>query len=251
MKKFLTILAVSVLGVFVVAGSAMAIPINPVGGGGSEFSLQEILDDITVNPMGDSSIDVNTDQIADESDSLWSITGSGGSVATFIIEISAYADSNSWGIYDPSDPTNSVEIFAGGNTAGDQVLLSILADGSVKTNGMDTGVDLANDVFGFYLNSPDGTFYSETGLNADQADHMVAFQGNDLDKIQLPGYAPGTWTDNEYLFAWEDVSGLGDWDYNDLVVMVESIEPIPEPGTVLLLGAGLIGLIGLGRKFKK
>jgi len=36
--------------------------------------------------------------------------------------------------------------------------------------------------------------------------------------------------------------------YDDLLVVAESITPISEPGTMLLLGAGLIFLVGLGRK---
>jgi hypothetical protein len=35
------------------------------------------------------------------------------------------------------------------------------------------------------------------------------------------------------------------------IVMAESFGPVPLPGTMLLLGSGLLGLAGLGRKFKK
>lgn len=40
----------------------------------------------------------------------------------------------------------------------------------------------------------------------------------------------------------------GDNDFDDIVV---AMKPVPEPGTILLLGAGLMGLAGLRRKMKK
>jgi hypothetical protein len=53
-------------------------------------------------------------------------------------------------------------------------------------------------------------------------------------------------TTGNYVLAWEDLAGLGDRDYNDLVVEVRGAAPAtPEPGTLLLIGAGLVG-IGVG-----
>ena len=49
-----------------------------------------------------------------------------------------------------------------------------------------------------------------------------------------------------YVVAWED-QNLGDADYQDLVVEVEDVYPIPEPGTLMLLGSGLAGLGGFAR----
>ena len=241
MKKFLMILLISVVVPFFVAAGAMAIPF---GDGGA--SLQGVLDTITVTPHGDSSIDVTTDYIPDAYDSYWMLTGTGISAATMIIELAGYADSNSMGVY--SDGVY-VELFSGSQGAGDQAVLSIKSDGSVYVNLVDTGVDFAGNSFGYYLDSPDGIFHSDTSLNADQLDHMAAYQGLNTDWIQLPGLAPGLWTDNEFVLAFEDLYGGGDMDFDDFVVMVESVSnPVPEPATMILLGSGLIGMAVVGRK---
>ena len=255
------LLVVFCLSLFLGAAPAMAAmwPTGPMTilDNGYEDNLQEVLDGITVGPVvGDSSVDTSTDAILDMYDSYWTFTASGSSVATMIVEISGLALYTSFGVYDMYNAGSQVALFVGSDDPGGfdgTSTLTILASGDVGVDGADSGVDFASNAdgqfaFGFYIDTGAVVWYSDTNLNSDGLDHMVAYQGTDTDTINIAGYGPGLWTDNEFILGFEDISGLGDADYQDLVVMVESVQPVPVPGAVLL---GMLGLGAVGIKLRK
>ncbi len=250
-------LLVLFLSFFLLVGVSMAVTVQT----GTETPLQEVINGITVG--GASSIDVNDDQILDEFDSTWSITASGGSISTLIIEIAGYKNTNSFGIYDVNDLSNTLNLFEGSDDAVERTTLEVSADddgflfqsyGVYNTGFRYSDAVFSSQNFGYYLSGIDNnqnafTFYSNTLYNDDDFDHMVAYQGNNVDELTIGGVT-GTWTDNEFILAWEDLYGGGDQDFNDMVLIVESVEPVPEPGTIALLGMGLLGLAFYARKRK-
>lgn len=210
-------------------------------------SLQNVLDNITVG--GPSSIDVNIHQY--EPDEIWSLTASGTSASRLIIELAGYADRNTFGVYDINDEDNKIQLFGGMNSAGDIAVLFDSGGGtytaitpSSGSVSVDTG-SFSSSLFGFYLGTPDGTFYSEQEKNTKdgQTDHLVVFQAKGGDYLDLPGTsAYREWTPNEFILAWEDLDSLGDQDYNDMLILVESVVGVPEPSTLALFGFAMFSL---------
>jgi len=243
-------------------------PTDPVTfGSSSEDTLQEIFDDMTVGPVaGTSSVITTTDALTEDYDSLWN-PAAGATTATMIVELAGWNRTTSFGIYDAGDTSNTVQIFPGSadaGTLGSRALINFIGGTVVVVylDGSPSQVSsspfklnsLGSSVFGFYLDATadatGGYWYSDTDLNSDGTDHMLAYQGKG-DIVSISPFDPGAWTENHFALAFEDkaygASGY-DGDFNDFVVMIESVTPVPVPGAILL---GMLGLSAVGIKLRK
>jgi len=240
MKKVIAILAVTML--MVAAGSAMAIPLDPNlsrpvtinPAPGSENSLQTELD----NLFGVGVVDAALDQL---SIGMFQIAAPGSDVIApqLKFEWTANASSQTIGIFGWGGAPVTAQIFSGTQAAGAYatVAWSTLDSGLILS--YDSALDssptslafsgISRDFFGFYFQVGDQKYYSVDSLNPNNGARVL-------------GYMP---TLSGAAFSYEDGS---DFDYQDAGFFVESIKPVPEPLTILLLGLGLIGLAGLRRK---
>ncbi len=168
----------------------------------------------------DGGINTATDQLDAQ---VWSTSVSGNATFTLMIELAGFAASNDIGVYNANNPAPLFLVFPGAASAGWYATAHFGAGGSLIVSLFDnngnfmgnTAYGGANkNAFGFYLQGPGGTFYSQDALNGGSP-QVLTYAGT--------GQNFGDWWE-----CFEDLpAGSGCPDYDDAVLLIQSVSPVP------------------------
>jgi hypothetical protein len=199
-------------------------PVVPQASG--EPTLQDVFNGLLV---AGPALDAVNDQI----NVGWFNPASTNGSASVIVRM-AGVQSNAFGIYDVSDPNNTATLFEPFAAPGDLATIDLLNGGvHIISGGTDNFYAGDYTKFGFWLDGAfGGRFYTDDDLNGEV--FALAYRGNSATTLDLPGFGQTLFGSDMVLLGWEDWFG-GDDDFQDFVVAVQGVTPVPEPATRLLI----------------
>ncbi|MBD3419061.1 MAG: DUF4114 domain-containing protein [Chitinivibrionales bacterium] len=201
---------------------------NPTG----EQDFYEIYNDLFGGSYS-SSDDLFSDHgVSDDDDNWWTESSTGGNVKV-TVRFAGYGQE--LGVVDKDGNYTTVATAIAGGTTEFVTPVAIDVSGDFafveKLSGSGSSV---------------GPWYSDDRGVTNGVDHFVAV---DVTGAYNSTYNPSV--SRAWMIAFEDLKSGGDHDYNDLVAIVTDVKPVPEAGTISMLGLSLITLMGAAGFRKK
>lgn len=253
-----TVAAVVACGALLTGQAALATPVNTTSTDGAGKDLGTLLN--STWRVSGALTDIQGGQY--NPDEVWTLTSASMAANRLIFEFAGYANSNSFGIYDVTDANctqasfascRKLTIFGGSQSSGAGVWLEENAPGEFNLSSGGSAL-FGSSNFGYFLSGPGGAFFSQEQLNEFGTDHLVAYAGQGQTMKWPYTSINRPWASGDILLAWEDLAATreggkpGDWDYNDMLVMVTGVKSVPEPATLGLLGLGLLATAAVRRR---
>jgi len=212
MKTIRTMIAVGVTGMAcsVITSQASLTYVNETGANGEP----------TLNTIMNTVYGANYTRVDDSIDQIWNLVSPTG-----MASLDAIYAGNSQALYTTD--------LLGNQKAGP--IISVNGGGYINPGSATGTIAPTVNPFLFMDNSPNtsATYWSsDPSLNSDALDHMVTFK------------ITGGTDAGDYVIAFEDLpQNVSDLDYNDFVVQVSGVAPVPEATTTI---AGALLLLPLG-----